>query len=560
MRGLASSSSARILLLAPDLLGESLALQLTAANPGWEVLLNPEQLSGRPGLVVWSIDSLTSISSLQLEVLQLKERWQPAPLLLLLPSDVQATRDQLLAITASGLLQDGDLKDLQAAIETLLGGGRVVELLAAGEHRGVQKAGSNPVGLGQWLLVSGLQQISRDLQVIEAMLTPPPEQSLLRLLLVGRSRELRSARSLLLWLWGPLQLGFEDVRSFTDQPQASHRSSEITSITLRERNSIAVWNTIRDRLGGSVAGGLSNGTGRLLAIEGLQPERRRELLLALLQQLDQVLKRLRQGELSTALSGEWFELQPELRRQAFTSMAGSYVQIPRDGALRPVVTSLLHQSDFSGEDEDLPDPATMLAPLLADQPVLVNGQLLPADDPRSLLQLETLVSNWMVRTAELIGAELLDACGEWPELRRYLLQDSLLATRQLDRLRNRLNTQVRWSEWVERPIQLYESQRTLFQLRQGRIEPLFLTEPRDVELNQLGWWQRQVALLLETRDALAPQIQSLVSRLGDLAVVLLTQVLGRAIGLVGRGIAQGMGRSLGRGVSSGRDDVPRQSV
>ena len=557
---MASSSSARILLLAPDLLGESLALQLTAANPGWEVLLKPEQLSGRPGLVVWSIDSLTSISSIQLEALQLTERWQPAPLLLLLPSDVQATREQLLAITASGLLQDADLKDLQGAIETLLGGGRVIELLAAREHRGVQNAGGNPVGLGQWLLVSGLQQISRDLQVIEAILNPPPEQALLLLLLEGRSRELRSARSLLLWLWGPLQLGFEDVRSFTDRSQTSYESSEITSITLRERNSIAVWNTIRDRLSGSVEGGLSNGTGRLLAIEGLQPERRRELLLALLQQLDQVLKRLRQGELTTALSGEWFELQPELRRQAFTSMAGSYVQIPRDGALRPVVTSLLNQSDFSGEDEDLPDPATMLAPLLADQPVLINGQLLPADDPRSLLQLEILVSNWMVRTAELIAAELLDACGEWPELRRYLLQDPLLATRQLDRLRNRLNTQVRWSEWVERPIQLYESQRTLFQLRQGRIEPLFLTEPRDLELNQLGWWQRQVALLLETRDALAPQVQSLVSRLGDLAVVLLTQVLGRAIGLVGRGIAQGMGRSLGRGGNSGREDAPRQSV
>jgi len=38
-----------------------------------------------------------------------------------------------------------------------------------------------------------------------------------------------------------------------------------------------------------------------------------------------------------------------------------------------------------------------------------------------------------------------------------------------------------------------------------------------------------------------------IQRLGDLAVVLLTQVLGRAIGLVGRGIAQGMGRGLGRG-------------
>jgi hypothetical protein len=42
-------------------------------------------------------------------------------------------------------------------------------------------------------------------------------------------------------------------------------------------------------------------------------------------------------------------------------------------------------------------------------------------------------------------------------------------------------------------------------------------------------------------------VQNLVRSLGDLLVVLLTQVVGRAIGLVGRGIAQGMGRSLGRG-------------
>ena len=42
-------------------------------------------------------------------------------------------------------------------------------------------------------------------------------------------------------------------------------------------------------------------------------------------------------------------------------------------------------------------------------------------------------------------------------------------------------------------------------------------------------------------------MQALVRRIGDLAVILLTQVLGRAIGLVGRGIAQGMGRSFGRG-------------
>jgi hypothetical protein len=74
-----------------------------------------------------------------------------------------------------------------------------------------------------------------------------------------------------------------------------------------------------------------------------------------------------------------------------------------------------------------------------------------------------------------------------------------------------------------------------------------LTEPRDAELRDLGWVQQLVTLSLETRDALAPQLQSLIKGLGDLFVVLLTQVVGRSIGLVGRGIRQGMGRSLSRG-------------
>ena len=189
---------------------------------------------------------------------------------------------------------------------------------------------------------------------------------------------------------------------------------------------------------------------------------------------------------------------------------------------------------------------TMLAALVQDQPVLVDGQLLPSDDPRALLQLETLISNWLVRTAELIGGELLGVCGEWPELRRYLLDHALISTRELERLRNQLNSQSRWQEWIERPIRLYESRRLLYRLKSGQIEPLLLTEPRDEELKQLQWWQQQVALLVEARDAIAPQVQSLVKRFGDLMVVVLTQVVGRAIGLIGRGIAQGMGRSFGR--------------
>jgi len=554
--GPVNAAKAEILLLAPDLLGESLALQLTSEVPSWSIALRSDDLNRHPQLVIWSLDAAESIALLHQELIRLQEHWQPAPVLLLLPASVPIPSVDLLSLDSPGLLQAPDLNTLREAIETLLQGGRVVRLAQANPSTPPPQPA---MGLGQWLLTSGLQQISNDLQVIDALLVPPPENLLLRLMLEGRQRELQSARSLLLLLWGPLQIGLADVQPLGQRQTTVAQTGDLTidgdgmAITVRERNAIAVWSSIQERLSQAVDAGLSNGTGSLLAIEGLQPERRRDLLLSLLQQLDQVMARLRAPSVSSdssktlPIDAQWDSLQPELRRQAIQAMAGSYVHLPRGDRMQPVAQHLINASDLSQNDDDLPDPRRMLEPLLRDQPVLVNGQLLPADHPKALLQLETLVSNWLVRSAELISAELLGLCGDWPELRRYLLDERLLPTRDLERLRNQLNNQSRWQLWVKRPVQLYESQRLLYQLRGGSIAPLLLIEPRDEELRRLGWWQQQVALLLEARDALAPQVQALVQRIGDLMVVVLTQVIGRAIGLVGRGIAQGMGRSWQRG-------------
>jgi len=542
----------RILLQAPALLAETLALELTRAHPEWTVVLQAQALDGAPSLLIWSIDTVSSLSAIEREVQAQSERWPSTPILLLLPDGLASSEEALLNLPAAGLLQDSNLGELTDSVNTLLGGGRVVRL-TPGPSSTRQALNGSVMGFGQWLLVSGLQQISCDLQTIEALLTPPPSNAMLRFVLEGRRRELRSAHALLLWIWGPLQLGLADsvpLRQTPDQSspgEARGPGGTVTAITLKQRNGLAVWDAIEERLTSSVQAGLSNATGKLLALDGLHPARRRDLLLALLHQLSQVLIRLHDVQADPAYAQAWSQVQSEVRRQALASMAGTYVQIPREGVLRPVAEALLDHADLSSMDADLPDPDAMLSPLLAGQPVLVKGQLLPPDDPRALLQLEVLVSNWLVRTAELIGSDVLDLCGEWPELRHYLLNEPLISTRELERLRNQLNTQLRWDDWVQRPIELYESKRTLFQLKAGEIVPIQRLEPRDQELSDLGWWQRQVALLLETRDALAPQVQALVRRLGDLMVVILTQVIGRGLGLIGRGIAQGMGRHLGRG-------------
>jgi hypothetical protein len=318
-------------------------------------------------------------------------------------------------------------------------------------------------------------------------------------------------------------------------------------LSLRQRSADGIWEALRERLNSAASEGPQNGSGSLLALDGLQSDRRRDLLLALLEQFDLLRRRLQeQGSPSDTVLATWQELQPELRRQALRRMAGSYVQIPAEGVLRPVADTLIQVGTFDLADPDLPDPTAMLTTLVEARPLLVEGRLLAPDEPQAVLYLELLLANWLVRSAELISAEVLEVAADWPELRRYLLRPDLLATRNLERLRNQLNAQQRWTSWIARPVCLYESRRPLYRLQAGVIETVDITEPRDQELRRMGWLQQLVTLALEARDALAPQVQNLVRGLGDLLVVLLTQVVGRAIGLVGRGIAQGMGRSLGR--------------
>jgi hypothetical protein len=161
-----------------------------------------------------------------------------------------------------------------------------------------------------------------------------------------------------------------------------------------------------------------------------------------------------------------------------------------------------------------------------------------------LLHLQTLVSNWLLRNGERIAKEVLEACSNWPELRRTMLPLELLPTRELDRLRNKINSLERWQNLFVRPISIYESKRVFYSLRSGKFVSQVLIEPRDNELKTLLWWQQATTILLETRDALAPQLEILINRFGSLMVLLLTRVLGRAIGLIGRGIMQGLGKGM----------------
>ena len=529
-----AKAAPQLLILAEPLLREGLVRLL---EPEFKAATDSEGVSGSVRLVIWSAAGNLPLATLQRELHQLRDRWQPAPLLLLVPGECAYSSDQLLQLPCEGLLQQAEPAEIPAAVSTLLAGGRVVELrpLAA------ELAEPEAIGLGQWLLRSGLSQIEAEQRRCHHWLQQGCG-GLTRLLLHGRLRELAAARRVLLWLWGPISMAFPQTAA------TSHPTPRSTAITVRQRTAEGVWQAIQLRLTAAIDSGVSNSSGQLLALDGLNPDHRRDLLLALLSQLDLLITRLRHEQLrGEDLEQRWLQQQPELRRLSLRSMAGEYVQLPQQGGLLPVAESLSDASELSAIDPDLPLALPMLAALVQAQPLLVEGRLLAPDEPQALLHLELLIGNWLIRSAELISAEILSCCSTWPELRRYLLRPDLLATRNLERLRNQLNSQQRWGNLFERPVQLYESRRLLYGIQNGAITPQLLTEPRDSELRQLSWGQQLITLSLEARDALAPQLQSFIRRLGDLVVVVLTQVIGRAIGLVGKGVLQGMGRSISRG-------------
>ncbi|MBM5819459.1 MAG: DUF3685 domain-containing protein [Cyanobacteria bacterium K_DeepCast_150m_m2_101] len=528
-----AKAAPQLLILAEPLLREGLVRLL---EPGFQAAVDPEGLSGSVRLVIWSAAGNLPLATLQRELHQLRDRWQPAPVLLLVPGDGHYSSDQLLQLPCEGLLQQAEPAEIPDAVNTLLAGGRVVEL----RPLAVEQPEPEAIGLGQWLLRSGLSQIDTEQQRCYHWLQQGCG-GLTRLLLHGRLRELAAARRVLLWLWGPISMAFPQTAA-TSQP-----TPRSTAITVRQRTAEGVWQAIQLRLTAAIDSGLSNSSGQLLALDGLNPEHRRDLLLALLSQLDLLITRLRHEQLrGEDLEQRWLQQQPELRRLSLRRIAGEYVQLPQQGGLLPVAESLSNASELNAIDPDLPLALPMLSALVQAQPLLVEGRLLAPDEPQALLHLELLIGNWLIRSAELISAEILSCCSTWPELRRYLLRPDLLATRNLERLRNQLNSQQRWDNLFERPVQLYESRRLLYGIQNGAITPQLLTEPRDSELRQLSWSQQLITLSLEARDALAPQLQSVIRRLGDLVVVVLTQVIGRAIGLVGKGVLQGMGRSISR--------------
>ncbi len=534
----------QILLLAPSLLGESLALQLTYKNNNIEIILNADELIGLPKLILFCIDNIEVTTSIKHEIIKLRQRWDNTPVLIIIPGSIKLASSELLTLGSEGIIQDPTVSILEESINVLLQGGRVFKINNGLSNK--NESDSNSYGLGHWLLTSGLAQINKDLHIIELLISNGSSNPLYILILLGRRRELLTSRKLLYWLWGPNEI---TTKSSTDKISSVKKIPIYkTDITIPNSTSETIWNIIYSNVENRLQPNLSNSTSELLALYSLNNTRRDNLLKTLLIEFGIVIEKIKDlDEKELDLEKEMNIFSPELRKNTLRKFINSYERLLKHDKEISITEYLLENSELYATDDELPSIDLILGPILNNKPISIEGKYLSVEDPRSLDRLEMLILNWIIRTAEIISAELISLCSDWPELRKYILVEGLTSTRELERRRNQINTKNQLQEIFKRPVRLYESKRSYYTVENKQINKLINIETRDIELSNLEGIQRQIAFIIELRDALAPQVQAVLKYTGDLIVLILTKVIGRSIGLIGKGIAQGMGKNLSKG-------------
>jgi Protein of unknown function (DUF3685) len=186
----------------------------------------------------------------------------------------------------------------------------------------------------------------------------------------------------------------------------------------------------------------------------------------------------------------------------------------------------------------------LLGYLLFQQPLAVDNQPYPASSPVAIAQASAILENLVIQVANAAIAPLLNQFADVEAIKQAFYDRQRLSTREIERFRNDLSWRYRRDRYVTEPLAMFESQYALFCLTAQGIAQQLIYAPRRPELESLTGIPFAVTLLWELRDAVAPRLRTATAFVGSGLVYVLTEVIGRGLGLVGRGILKGIGNAF----------------
>ena len=399
----------------------------------------------------------------------------------------------------------------------------------------------------------GKQQIKLDLNEIENRLVSNNLSPIERLLISGKKRELKTARWLLNRLTGEYNAPILDPSSIKvlqgvrveDDSSTETTQNELSvppQIAVATLNTDSVTGKVFNRILSNINSGITNETNLWLEIDILQITAKQKLFYLIIENIEKAILEF-EKERDIILQTE--QGLYEIWQKSTTNFFFQYYkndEIDYDTLLticdreyKVVRNNIFSQIYF---------PTELFAYLCWEQPLIIDRVSYRVDAPEAILRSTNLLYNLMIQVANGVMQVILNYFAELETFKYELYESNYNNSRKIARFRNEIVWRYRQERYWDRPKNIFESCYQLLVIRDGKIKIMTIDAPRDRELYRLQGLPWLTTIALELRDATSPRLRSVFALIGNGLVFTLTQVIGRGIGLIVKGIMQGVNSTL----------------
>ncbi|HYX13139.1 MAG TPA: DUF3685 domain-containing protein [Nostoc sp.] len=398
------------------------------------------------------------------------------------------------------------------------------------------------------LRLSGIAHIEATLAAVTAQLQVPGLPVLERAILAGQRRELLAARWLLNRLLVSSQEKQEEDIPVADEPPITPWLSN--AIQQRQMLPLLSPGTLQSALFASCVTKLQfplrNVTNIPLEIDIFREDKKRELLYLILQKLAEQLDELRASQIEiNQLYEVKISLLRELWQAAITDFFGKFSRIKLENKNIEIVNYLLPNIEVVQRDilNKIPLVCELYSYLMFQTELNIDNTSYPVASTEAKSQALMILENLLIQVANGVVQPLLNSLADVELIKQNFYGGHLISTREIERFRNDLSWKYWLKNYINEPKAVFESRYELFVIAPRGIANTSVYAPRNQELVKLSSIPLVVTLLLEFSDAIAPRLKSLLAFAGSGIVFILTQIIGRGLGLIGRGILQGIGNA-----------------
>lgn len=406
-----------------------------------------------------------------------------------------------------------------------------------------------------WRL-SGIDYINATLAKVTAQLQVPGLPLLDRAILAGQRRELLAAGWLVNRLLATPQERQYDTRSsqtslssIQDSPANPSLNSAVVISPIKQNypsllSPRALQATLFSSCVAKLQLPLQNLCDEPLEIDIFRQDKKRELLYLILQKLANSLDELRASQIEVHRLNEFINIiLCDLWQASTTDFFGKFTKVQVGNQNLEIVTFLLQAAKVVETEILLKIPLVveLFSYLLFQTDLSIDNAIYAAGSLEAMEQSLIILENLLIQVANGVVQPLLNTLADVEGIKQSFYDRQFISTREIERFRNDLSWKYRLRNYVSEAQAIFESRYELLVLTPRGIAKISIYAPRNQELAQLSGIPLLVTLALEFRDAIAPRLKSLLSFAGSGIVFVLTQVIGRGLGLIGRGILQGIG-------------------